>query len=211
MRWRDLTLWSVADVECGKVPTEEQEALSTIVSWSRAFLVPSHPDLGRSGPVCPFTKPSIDKSLFFLACPQTGGAIGEIAATVLGYCDWHSEMAAGLSEKDKQLLTFLILFPQFDHTDSAELDKLQAHLKDDFVTKGLMVGQFHPVCDQPGLWNEDFRPLRAPIPLLAIRYMVPFDLPFLVGSPLHLNAYLARFAPDIPTRVRGQLTQLVTK
>jgi len=213
MLWRDgLPLWSVSDVEAGQIlPVPKQKALAEIVSWSRDFLVPGHPDLGRPGPVCPFTKPSIDKDLFFLAYPVVGASIGEMAATVVEYRDWHAELASELGEMDRQLLTFLILFPDFDHTDSAELDRLQAHLKDEFVKQGLMVGQFHPVCEQPGLWNEDFRPLRAPLPLLAIRYMVPFDLPFLVNSPAHLDAYFTRFAPEIPSRVRTQLTSFIAK
>jgi hypothetical protein len=68
-----------------------------------------------------------------------------------------------------------------------------------------MIGQFHPKCDQPGLWNDDFRPLRSPIPLLAIRIMVPGDLPFLTGSDVHLAAYFARFAAGIPSELRIQL------
>jgi hypothetical protein len=90
------------------------------------------------------------------------------------------------------------------------LDALQARLKERFVREGLMVGQFHPQCEQGGLWNTDFRPLRAPIPLLAIRQMVTSDLPFLLGSPAHVSAYLHRFAPGIPTHVRRLLVARIT-
>ena len=82
-------------------------------------------------------------------------------------------------------------------------------MKDAFVRQGLMVGQFHPRSEQSGLWNEDFRPLRAPIPLLAIRRMVSSDLPFLLDSASHLSAYLDRFAPGIPSHIRRLLASRV--
>jgi hypothetical protein len=82
-------------------------------------------------------------------------------------------------------------------------------VKDEFVADGLMVGQFHPVCANPGLWNEDFRPLRSPVPLLAIRQMLVFDLPFLTTSAGHIDAWLGRFAPHLPPRVRAHLTARV--
>jgi len=104
-----------------------------------------------------------------------------------------------------------VVLPGFDRTDSSPLDALQRRLKDAFVREGLMVGQFHPHCEQRGLWNEDFRPLKAPIPLLAIRRMVSSDLPFLLGSASHLSAYLDRFAPGIPSHVRRHLVARITK
>jgi len=72
------------------------------------------------------------------------------------------------------------------------VDRTQELLKTEFVRGGLMVGEFHPgPPSAPGLWNKDFRPLRSPVPLLAIRHMVPSDRPFLTGNADHLAAYLA--------------------
>lgn len=42
-----------------------------------------------------------------------------------------------------------------------------------------MIGQFHPLSDEPGIYNPDFRPLRSPFPMIAIRKIVPEDHPFL--------------------------------
>jgi hypothetical protein len=173
--------------------------------------VSGHPELGRTGPVCPFSKPSINRGLFFLAYDEVGSDPGETVKRILLYRDWHAEIAAELSEKERQFLTVVILLPNFDHEDPTELNDLQAQLKDEFVTQGLMIGQFHPHCEEPGLWNQKFRPLQAPLPLLAIRYMVPSDLPFLVGKARHVDAYLARFAAGIPVRVRTQLAELIVR
>ncbi len=78
---------------------------------------------------------------------------------------------------------------------------VQAKLKNDFVARGLMLGQFHPHCDEPGLWNDDFRPLRSPVPLLGIRHMVPTDFPFWKNDKTLFARYLERFREDVPPRI----------
>ena len=75
------------------------------------------------------------------------------------------------------------MFPGISDADApAFIDAVQARLKPQFVADGLMLGQFHALNNEPGLHNQEFRPLRSPIPLLAIRFMVDSDLPFLTES-----------------------------
>ncbi|MFJ9411798.1 DUF6875 domain-containing protein [Streptomyces sp. NPDC101393] len=206
----DLSLYSLTDIlaEQESLPKEVRDPLVAVADWSCEFLIPGHPELGRSGPVCPYTKPSMGKGHFWYSCPDVGAEPSDVADTVLRYLEWHQEMATAIDERERQFLTFLIVLPAVDPDSPDALDEIQLRLKGEFVQRGIMVGQFHPRCDQPGLWNEDFRPLRSPVPLLAIRYMVPFDLPFLVGHRQHLEAYLHTFAPDIPARVRTYLAEL---
>lgn len=194
-----LTLWSIADVDGGRVPVAEASALRAIVAWSRSFLLAGHPQLGRDGPVCPFTKAAMENDLFLLACPELRND-ANVRSTVSGFREWYCELAAELDERLRSLLTVLVLLPELDPVDPSGLDAVQALLKDEFVEQGLMIGQFHPACEEPGIWNADFRPLRAPVPLLAIRAMVRQDLPFLSERPTHLAAYRRYFGADAPMR-----------
>src|SRR5437016_2529941 len=108
------TLWSVHDVDTGTVPAPQHANLRTIVDWSRDFLVPGHPELGRTGPVCPYTKPSQDKNLFFLTVLEGISDLTEVAARV-GELRRHYEQIAGvLAAHERDLLTFLLLLPEFD-------------------------------------------------------------------------------------------------
>ncbi|CRK62118.1 hypothetical protein [Alloactinosynnema sp. L-07] len=199
----DLRVWTAAEVERG-----DQPALSSVLRWSQDYLVSPHADLGRTGPVCPYTQPSLRKNLFHLALPTTDDLAGAVAALR----SWHTRLSADLDDADRELLTLLLVLPDMDHTDSTELDLLQRKAKDEFVADGLMIGQFHPTCPEPGLWNPDFRPLRSPVPLLAVRQMLVFDLLFLIDDLDHADSYLRRFAPAIPARVRDQLiTRLVNR
>ncbi|MFC0108440.1 DUF6875 domain-containing protein [Kibdelosporangium aridum] len=200
-----VLIWTAAEVDDGKVPAQYLPSVRQVLAWSRDYLVTSHPDLGRSGPVCPYTQPSLRKGLYYLAAATTS----DVRAAIVGLRAQYTELSAGLSPDDQELLTILLALPHLDYTDSTELDALQREAKDSFVADGLMIGQFHPVCDEPGLWNARFKALRAPLPLLAIRKLVVFDLPFVIDTDAHAESYLSRFAPDIPTRVRDQLVRRV--
>ncbi|SDI44686.1 hypothetical protein SAMN05192558_104431 [Actinokineospora alba] len=204
-----LFVWTADEIARGEIPAEHARELTEVLRWSQDFLVSPHPDLGRGGPVCPYTQPSLRRDLFYIAVPRDPRA--DLSKTVARLRSWHERLSTGLDEEERELLAVLIVLPGLDYTDSTELDLLQRKAKDDFVANGLMIGQFHPVCDEPGLWNPSFRPLRAPVPLLAVRRMLVFDLLFLVGDLGHADSYLRRFAPAIPARVRHQLvTRLVS-
>ncbi|QUQ65166.1 DUF6875 domain-containing protein [Kutzneria sp. CA-103260] len=202
-----VLFWSAAEVDAGDVPEEHLSPVREILAWARKYLVSPHPDLGRNGPVCPYTQPSLHKGLFHLAALSGEGDVGAAVESLRG---WYERLGATLPAADRELLTVLLVLPHLDHTDASGLDELQRVAKDKFVEDGLMIGQFHPVCDAPGLWNPEFRALRAPVPLLAIRKLVVFDLPFLVDHKAHAESYIRRFAPEIPPRIRKQLAQRLT-
>jgi hypothetical protein len=205
MRRGNLQLWSVRDVRSGDVPASAQPALSTIVDWSAEYLIPEHPDLGRDGPVCPFTKTSMEQGLFLLGHLRANAAKHDITQTIVAFREWYLQMATTINDRLRKFLTFVLVMQDVDPADATEIDDLHRSLKDSFVEQGLMLGEFHPANAKPGLWNEEFRPLRSPIPLLVIRVMVQNDLPFLVESEKHLDAYLSNFAPELPVNLRSRL------
>jgi hypothetical protein len=205
-----LTLYEPGDLR-GEMASPDITDLRQIATWAAEFLNAPNRQLGRRGPVCPYTRLSMDNHCFLLAWAGGEHDVQSIESTVDQYRQWFVELLERREGAREYLLTILVVLPGFDRTDSGALDALQGRLKDAFVRENLMVGQFHPRCAQSGLWNEDFRPLKAPIPLLAIRRMVASDLPFLLDSAGHLSAYLNRFAPDIPSHVRRLLVARIAK
>ncbi|MDX3659774.1 hypothetical protein PV646_20940 [Streptomyces sp. ID05-26A] len=184
-----------------------QNALYSVVGWAHQYLVKPHPDLGRNGPVCPFVQSSLDKGLLYLAVhPGRPGAVGEIIDALARYREWCLELRA-TAGRAAQYLTILVLFPE---SASRLVDEAQSRLKADYVARGLMIGEFH---DGPppksGLWNPEFRPLRSPVPMLAIRSLVPTDFPFLRDDRDFVAAYLDRVEPeDIPARWRDDVAEV---
>jgi hypothetical protein len=210
LRAHGLTLYEPGDL-CGEMASPEIADLRQITTWAVEFLSAPYQQLGRRGPVCPYTRLSLDNNCFLLTWAVGEDDVKAIESTVDQYRRWFLELLEQPERARKHLLTILVVLPGFDRADSGPLDELQRRLKDAFVREGLMVGQFQPHCQQSGLWNEDFRPLKAPIPLLAIRRMVASDLPFLLDSASHLSAYLDRVAPEIPSHVRRLLVARIMK
>jgi len=196
-----VLIWSSADVDAGGLAPE----LTEVLAWARSYLVSPNPELGRNGPVCPYTRPSLNRGLFYLASSLSP----DVQEAVDSLRTWYTTLAAATPSPDRELLTVLLVLPHLDPVDPTPLDDLQRAAKDDFVDNGLMIGQFHPTCETSGLWNPEFMALRAPVPLLAIRKLVVYDLPFLMERRNHLESWLRQYAPEIPQRVRSQLAARV--
>jgi hypothetical protein len=156
---------------------KDLEKLNEILAWIRDFVAEPHPDLGRTGPVCPFIPHALRENTIWLAAPAA--SLDEMDKLIHEYRHEFTK----LDPTTGPLLpykTIVLVFPAVTREQAPELiDKLQWRVKPEFVADGLMIGQFHPDNNEPGVHNSDFRPLRSPVPLLVIRAMVGTDLPFL--------------------------------
>ncbi|MER7789197.1 DUF6875 domain-containing protein [Streptomyces sp. NPDC097640] len=202
-----LTLIELGDMGRDVLPVPVSVAyekpIREVIEWASTYLSRPHPDIGRRGHVCPFVKTSMHKGLFYLAVqPGVPGDVTEVADSLREYRDWFIELAAE-SGAAAHYTTILVLFPELPPDKvSGIIDGAQDLLKVDYVSHGLMIGEFHdgPPA-KPGLWNPGFRPLRSPVPLLAMRHMVPTDFPFLKDDPEYLAQYLDRYGRDLPPQV----------
>lgn len=172
-------------------------------SWARTFLMRPHEDLGRSGPVCPYTGPSLAKDLFWVGVVE-GADIGvaEMSAVVEDVVDAYASLAPRTGQ-EAIFKSIVVVFPDLE--DYSVIDVVQREGKDRVIQQGIMLGQFYPGCAEAGLWNRDFRALDAPYPMLAVRQMVGTDFPFLSARRPWLTAYLKRFAPAMPASVRTSI------
>ena len=193
---------SEIDREC-----DPASPLGRVVSWIRGFLARPHPQLGRPGLVCPFVPAALKLDTIFLAeMAETTASFERLSAIITEYRNvfLETEPVSGPEAMNK---VFLVGFPSFGPEGTAVIEKVQSTLKRYFVDMGLLVGEFHPANDGPGLHNLDFRPLRSPIPMLAIRHLVESDLAFLTRdfySPQLRCAYLRSYL----FRLGGKLSQL---
>lgn len=187
---------------------ENSEALRQIVTWVERFLSNPHPQLGRTGDVCPYTKSSMKKEYLWLTV-RRGKALSveDVYTSVMKYRDWFLEIAPS-SEKESLFKTILILFPDIEVEDVPRtIDVVQQQLKPEFVAEGLMIGQFYPHCPEKGLRNLDFRPLQAPVPLLVMRHMVRSDFPFLEKDEKYISSYIDVFGNTIPEKIQEKIKE----
>jgi hypothetical protein len=118
------------------------------------------------------------------------------------YRDWFLELEPR-HPPSAQLKTIVIAFPDLPAERVSEvIDVTQEQLKPHYVSHGLMIGEFHAGPPQKaGLWNDEFRPLWCPVPLLAIRNLVATDFPFLAGESHFVQAYVARIGDAVPAHL----------
>lgn len=190
------------------VPSAQHEKVAGVLRrWASGYLSKSHPDLGRKGAVCPFTSPSIKKDLFSVAYLDGDDLSREDIAASLTEVISEFQSSPPSDPNDEALKTALLVFPELE--DHSLIDEIQMEFKNLFIKYDLMVGQFYPGCGEGGLWNPHFRPLDAPYAMIAIRRMTSSDYPFLTGDEEWASAYLTKFAPDIPARLRSDLAKRI--
>ncbi len=175
--------------------------LLEMTEWAKNFLAKPHAELGRSGPVCPFLPRALQlNTIRFAVIRAKNLEQSQIEDIVRNYRD--DFLALEPSEGELAFYkAIMLIFPDIQGEDAFQLiDGVQQKLKPFFVESGLMLGEFHQWNESPGLHNPDFRPLRSPVPMLAIRFMADADLPFLhrlSDDPdvrlRYLRAYLDRF------------------
>lgn len=183
------------DAECPTGAASTAQSFGQIHTWVLEYLCRPNALLGRPGPVCPFAGPAYQNGTIWLAT-----AVAEVnnEAQVISVMNEALDFFLSKSTDDPIVdanHAVLVAFPGLDdHNGFAIVETCQKLLKPRFVGMGLMVGQFYQTCSEPGLRNPDFQPLKSPIPLLAIRYMVKSDIAFLRNTPEFREAYNLRFA-----------------
>jgi diguanylate cyclase (GGDEF)-like protein len=173
---------------------EDTAAMREIALWSVEFLTNPHPELGRTGQVCPWTQPSIRGGHFFMTVLRGALENPVRAGKQLELLRAQFVELEPRSGRDAQLKTIVALFPDLsDEAASKVIVRLHEALKPTFVGAGLMLGEFYPSCPKTGLRNPAFRPLRSPLPLMVIRNMVETDIAFLSTEVRFAKSYLEKF------------------
>jgi hypothetical protein len=177
----------------GQSENSSDERLATLLGWVEGYLMTGHADLGRTGAVCPFTRQAARLDAVRLAIGEAGPA-DEDAAFAMVRASFSGLEAIPVKPAMAHFRTVIIGFPGCSTADGvAMLKRVQDRHKFYSLARNRMIGLMHAESDAPGLWNPDFRPLRSPFPILAIRHMVEHDAPFAARHPLLLLPYLARF------------------
>jgi hypothetical protein len=198
------------------------EVLALVLDWVDSFLARPHSQLGRSGKVCPFVPDALSRGALQLSVLRLDDGRkndpGEFERIVVNLLD-HFLEGEGPDANVNMYRSLIMIFPDVSAEEAPFLiDGAQRKLKGKFVKHGLMLGEFHPSSNQPGLRNPEFRPLRSPVPLMAIRHMVESDIDFL-NRPhdppsqrlLFLTAYLNSIGPALSPTNRMKATMGLRK
>jgi heptaprenyl diphosphate synthase len=203
-RYRDATTVSPA-VGYGQ---RAEADLAVVVEWLREYVSKPAKEVGRTGPVCPFVPPALDDNAvrfdFFydLDCREPE----RLRSVVVDLLHEFEATAAPPNRAGTSLASMVIVLPDTDAQGWAAIDALYPELKDVAIELGLMIGQFHPNCDERAVRNPAFPVSRSPVALLAVRRIAPHDVLFLHDDPRWFTAYEKRFGTNVRAgKVRDKL------
>jgi len=179
----------------------------SIARWVTSYLMTSHPDLGRPGEVCPFTSRAYQLDTIRIGVSFAHSPDGTVIRQTMRDC-LRQFASIACDATTTQFRTVIVGFPNLtDQEGVGALRTAQRRLTLRCLWDGLMIGRFHPASEDEGLWNPDFRPMRAPIPLLAVRHLVRNDAPFALRHPALLASYLCRYAAAAPRHLSANFAK----
>lgn len=178
-------------------------------AWLTEFVMRPHPDLGRAGAVCPFVEAAVRSDSLIVEEVRTSRSnAAEVVDKAAGDALVRFNGLPWPSAANRHLPALVLVFPDLPAVQHRLLDEVQARHKSSYVEAGLMLGQFHPQCEEPAARNPAFRPSRSPIPLLAVRRLAFHDIVFLVEKFEWFHAYDARFGHRFRGRSADRLDPL---
>ncbi len=148
--------------------------------WVSGYTPRPHPDLGRSGVVCPYMVKALRRDyVHMVEFDATRGdeALMALARELLARM---RRRADELGSDRIYLVNMVVPYGLPDDELKAMVERVHTALKPEWVEAGFMVGDFWPDHETIGLHNDDFRPFTSPLPLLGMRHIVPADLVFFV-------------------------------
>jgi len=193
-----------------QLPMSTESSLSPqdakiLLEWVENYLMKPHVELGRKGAVCPFMEKSYFDGRVYVASYEasSNGFEKDLDDIFYETKKLQNIYLDKFKDPDDSDGVVMLVFPGWDceYCDSI-FNEILALLKDDFVSKKLMLGEFHSKPPQKsGLRNPNFKPLYSPMPMLVIRRMVPSDIAFLQHNPKWAKSHNSHFKkPSMVTR-----------
>jgi heptaprenyl diphosphate synthase len=189
---------------------KRSDEYSTLVdAWLREYVSAADQRVGRSGPVCPFIPRALVEHAVDIRVREDidGSSERELSEELRAEIREFGDGERPPHSSGVSLESRLIVMPHIGPVGWDTLDSVyHRDLKSLAVESGLMVGQFHPRCDERAVRNPEFAVSVAPVALLAMRYMAPHDILFLHRSEQWFKEYDHRFGAHFERgRIRDPL------
>jgi hypothetical protein len=173
-----------------------------VLRWAEEYLSQPHDQLGRPGAVCPFVPPSINADTFYVAMHHDVDddiPAASIEQLLIDYLEvFHRIPPPG--PQDDLLKTIVVVFPAMSRQRALVLDTVHERMKSFFVERGMMIGQFHPLCTSTAVRNPAFANKTSPVPLVALRRLALHDILFLADRADWFSHYRALYGANFNDR-----------
>lgn len=175
-------------------PAFDEVAHDSLWAWLDGFVLLPHPELRRTGPVCPFVGPAMrQQTLVFrqgeLERPLTAETV--VAGLWASVAEFRRTTWAG---RNRSLHAMLVLLPTLTDDEALLLDRGHASIKDELVEQDIMMAPFHPLCEESATRNPHLLAFRSPVPMVAIRNLAFHDIFFLTGKEEWFRRYARHYS-----------------
>lgn len=185
-------------------------ALRAVADWTRRFVIKPNPELGRPGPVCPFTPLAIEHKTLWLAPERsTGRSKPEIAQLLATYQRMLLDKSPidGDAAGNKSIVVVFTDLPAAQAKDvlggALEPIAIPSYVKD-----GLVMGPFFEGNDGTAIYNPNFRPFTSPVPFVLMRRAVLSDWKFFLNDEKWLGLWARRYGEAAVAALADELRRL---
>lgn len=185
-------------------------ALRAVADWTKRFVVQPHQDLGRPGPVCPFTVRAIEQKTLWLAAERSAGrSRPELIELITGYQQLllAKPPVDGDAAGDKSIV---VVFTDLPATQAKgflggvlEQIAIPSYVKDELV-----MGPFYEGNEGTAIYSPNFRPFQSPVPLLLMRRAVISDWKFFLNDEAWLRLWARRYGEAAVEALADELRRL---
>ena len=188
----------------------DSTALRAIADWTKAFVIQPHRDLGRPGPVCPFTPLAIEHKTLWLAAERSAGrSTPEVIELISGYQQLllANPPVDGDSAANKSIVVVFTDLPAPRAKDflGSALEKIAIP---SYVKDGLVMGPFYEGNDGTAIYSPNFRPFQSPVPMLLMRRAVISDWKFFLNDESWLRLWARRYGEAAVEALADELRRL---
>ena len=185
-------------------------ALRAVAHWTRKFVIQPHRDLGRPGPVCPFTPLAIEHKTLWLAAERSAGrSTPDVIQLITGYQRLllANPPVDGDAASNKSIVVVFTDLPAAQAKDFFG-GVLQQIGVPSYVDEGLVMGPFYEGNEGTAIYNPNFRPFTSPVPLLLMRRAVVSDWKFFLNDETWLGLWGRRYGDAAVEALADELRRL---
>ena len=173
-------------------------------------MIKPHRDLGRPGPVCPFTVAALDQKALWLAAERSAGrSTSDVIQLIKGYQRMllANPPVDGDAANNKSIVVVFTDLPAAQAKDffGAALDQIGLS---SYAVDGLVMGPFYEGNDGTAIYNPNFRPFTSPVPSLLMRRAVVSDWKFFLNNEAFFKLWARRYGETAVEALASELRRL---
>ncbi len=160
------------------------KALRAVADWTKTFIIHPSKELGRAGPVCPFTVVALERKTLWLAPERSEGRSTESLVKLIENYKRLLLDSPPLDGSDAEHKSIVVVFSDLPAASTKDFlgRALEQIGVSSYVNDGLVMGPFFEGNDGTAIYNPNFRPFTSPVPFLLMRRAVVSDWKFFLND-----------------------------